>query len=201
MTRTDFRQRRFWGVRGVCPNRPHQPPRSWSWSESRKRRTMIDIEKLHVTRKTVRRFQEKVTVRPDGCWDWKGGTHHKRTGHGLFHIGSTRVRAYSFSYYLATDTCPVDRMFHHLCERPLCVNPAHVTPITDRHHRQIHHCFITPPHARINGLKTRCKRGHDFDQSNTISYIYQGHARRQCRTCHNEWRKYSRQCTTCGCIT
>lgn len=51
----------------------------------------------------------------------------------------------------------------HLCRNPMCINPSHLEPVTQKENTL--RGFSVPA---INARKTECKRGHPFTPENTI---------------------------------
>lgn len=134
----------------------------------------------------VERFWAKVDKSSDGCWLWTGCT---KNGYGCFWVtvetGRDRmVQAHRFAYELARGPLMEGVTLDHLChtrEVAICLSAA------DCQHRRC----VRPDHlepmdlpANIrrggNGAKTRCKRGHPFDEANTWVSKKGG---RFCRTC------------------
>lgn len=120
----------------------------------------------------------RVTVRPDGCWEWHG--HHLRTGYALTEIGGgKKTTAHRFAYTLFVGPIADDLDADHLCMNRWCVNPFHVEAVT--HKVNIH---------RMPGLfgrrarATRCDRGHPFAEFGTRD----GDGRRRCGECRREAR-------------
>lgn len=63
-----------------------------------------------------------------GCWLWTGA---KQGGHkgkyGAFQMGwKTQKRAHRLSFEIANGPIPDGMMVCHVCDIPLCVNPAHL---------------------------------------------------------------------------
>ena len=110
------------------------------------------------------------------CWLWTASPNNK--GYGKFWDGERLVLAHRFSYLLLKlipDGCILD----HLCRTPLCVNPAHLEPVTQRINilRGVGFCAR---HAQ----QTHCSHGHEYTPDNT--YIEKKGKRsggRHCITC------------------
>lgn len=81
----------------------------------------------------VERFFQKVRV-ADGCWDWMGAKKSHadpQYGYGIACVGSKAdnwriMRAHRLSYELHTGPIPGGMIVCHRCDRPCCVNPAHL---------------------------------------------------------------------------
>lgn len=87
---------------------------------------------LLVTRPTLaERFWSRVDRRgPDDCWDWTGRRH--RQGYGIIWLGMKPLLAHRVAYELAVGPVPDDLCVCHRCDRPPCVNPAHLFPGTQQ---------------------------------------------------------------------
>lgn len=127
--------------------------------------------------KTQVRFWSKVDRRgPDDCWLWAGGRVGKSSEYGSFGMGKTTIRAHRYAYKLLVGEIPDTLVLDHLCRVPLCVNPAHLEPVTNR----VNIMRGNSPTA-LNKQKTHCKRGHELSGDNLI--IKRGSGHRGCRTC------------------
>lgn len=60
----------------------------------------------------------------EGCWDWMGST--TEFGHGLFWMHKTPVRAHRVAYQIYRGAIPPGQCILHWCDRPICVQPAHL---------------------------------------------------------------------------
>lgn len=91
-------------------------------------------------RSPVERFWERVekagsVVRDElgPCWDWTGSTNNK--GYGQLRLAKrgpgSLVLAHRFSWELANGRpLAPEEQCRHACDRPSCVNPAHLSPGT-----------------------------------------------------------------------
>lgn len=76
------------------------------------------------------RFWMKVQKGP-GCWLWTGGS---RDGYGTFterYRGKTHL-AHRLAYELVLGPVPEEKQLDHRCRNTLCVNPAHLRPVTHK---------------------------------------------------------------------
>lgn len=86
----------------------------------------------------MERFWSKVdrSGGPDACWQWMA--YKDREGYGRFRVGSRRDNsqrmelAHRVSYRLASGREAGKLSVCHRCDRPLCVNPAHLFIGTNR---------------------------------------------------------------------
>lgn len=66
---------------------------------------------------------------PDICWDWTASTHK---GYGQFSMWingkSIPIPAHQASYRKFVAPIPVGTEILHSCDRPVCVQPAHLSP-------------------------------------------------------------------------
>ena len=123
-------------------------------------------------RDPLERFREKYVEQPDGCWLWAGMTNGRYsrfyTGEGR-HVPSQYAHRWSYEHFVGP--IPDGYEIDHLCARPLCVNPAHLEPVTPAENKRRH------------GLRrTHCPTGHPYDYFNTR--IFNGYA--LCMTCDRE---------------
>lgn len=65
---------------------------------------------------------------PGQCWVWTAAT---TEGYGRFHLtGRTLVLAHRFSYETTVGPVPDGLDLDHVCRRRICINPAHLEPVT-----------------------------------------------------------------------
>ena len=76
-----------------------------------------------------RRFWAKVD-KTRKCWNWTGSC--TPDGYGKFRVGHACVRASRFAYEELVDVLEPDMLLRHTCRNSLCVNPAHLEPVTAR---------------------------------------------------------------------
>lgn len=116
---------------------------------------------------------------PNGCWIWTGGVANH--GYGEIGVGSrvggakrTKLLVHRLVYELLVGEIPDGLDIDHLCRNKICVNPAHLEPVTRRENL-----------ARGNGniTKTHCPQGHPYDEANTYRKKSRYGFQRICRTC------------------
>lgn len=101
------------------------------------------------------------------CWRWPGA---ERASDGRPMLRDQY--AYRTIYEaVAGRPIPEGAVVHHLCERPWCVNPFHLTPLGRDEHLSEHR-----PSMRIT-----CRNGHVLGGDN----LYEWRGKRYCRACHN----------------
>lgn len=118
----------------------------------------------------LERVLERVTLAPDGCLLWTGA--QISTGYGSVSIRSQHSLAHRLVYQAFVGPIPEGLELDHLCRTKLCVNPAHLEPVTHAENSR-----------RAAALITHCPQGHAYDEENTRRES-SGH--RRCRTCRKE---------------
>ena len=110
------------------------------------------------------------------CWVWTASqTPH---GYGQFNAGDNRItRAHQFAYVLLVGPVPQGLELDHLCRNRLCVNPAHLEPVT--HAENLRRAVRAAP----RGQMTHCRKGHALAGANLYESPDGG---RHCRTCRRE---------------
>jgi hypothetical protein len=77
------------------------------------------------------RFWSKVDKGgPGGCWVWTASLNNM--GYPRFNAGDREMLAHRFAYEDVVGPIPDGLELDHLCRRPVCVNPAHLEPVTHR---------------------------------------------------------------------
>jgi hypothetical protein len=123
-------------------------------------------------------FMAQVCEDENGCWIWMGPRLRSASGqYGSTSMGGRTVSAHRAAWLLFRGPIPTGLEIDHLCRVTRCCNPLHLEPVT--HRENVRRGMGL---AGINARKTRCIRGHAFDQANTIIQ-YDG--KRACRTCVN----------------
>lgn len=126
------------------------------------------------------RFLRSVN-KTDTCWLWTGQTAGSNARYGYFRVGTKstdrRIPAHRVAYELWVGPIPDGAELDHVaargCTSKLCVNPAHLEPVSHRENRR---------RARL----TRCRSGkHDLTDPANQRFDGNGN-RRGCSACHQE---------------
>ena len=108
------------------------------------------------------------------CWLWRG--YRSGSGYGAINLNRRSHCAHRLAYTFLVGPIPDGLELDHLCRNRLCVNPAHLEPVTTREN-VLRGNGPAAQHAR----KTHCVNGHPYDESNT--YYEKGGRWRRCRAC------------------
>lgn len=106
-----------------------------------------------------------------GCWIWQGETIER--GYGRVRVNGRKQLVHRVVFEYFNGTIPEGLVLDHTCRTQLCVNPAHLEPVTQAENVRRGY--------EARGLPTMCKNGHSYTEGNT--YMHEG--KRICRTCNN----------------
>lgn len=125
------------------------------------------------------RLESRFMPEPNsGCWLWMASldTH----GYAQIMIDRRCRLVHRMIYEIVKGHIPLGLTLDHKCRMRLCVNPAHLEPVT----RRVNTLRGLGP-AAINIAKTHCKQGHKFDDANTYrTRDRKGRPGRSCRACN-----------------
>lgn len=107
-----------------------------------------------------RRLLDNITFSAiESCWIW--GKSKNNMGYGV--MGSSRMKPRTFlahrvAYQMFVGDIPKGLVLDHKCKTPLCVNPTHLDPVTQKEnmHRGNGPCAI-------NKRKAHCPCGDEYN--------------------------------------
>jgi hypothetical protein len=116
------------------------------------------------------------------CWVWTGGRQGR--GYGQLTVHYRRLLLHRVVYEWAFGEIPAGLVVRHTCDNPPCCNPAHLVIGTqhDNVRDMVERGRLNPWRASL----AHCKRGHEFNESNTIR---ERDGSRSCRECQNAARR------------
>jgi hypothetical protein len=118
------------------------------------------------------RLWPRVVEDARGCWIFQGAP--SPNGYGMIWTDGGKRLVHRVAYELIVGVIPAGLHIDHLCRVRMCVNPAHLEPVTCR--ENLHRSPIAP--AALNALKKECPRGHRLTRL--------GSGRRYCRVCNRD---------------
>lgn len=119
------------------------------------------------------RFWRCVDIEPGGCWIWKAGK--SRRGYGKFWHNDYTWLVYKWAFENLVGPVPKGLTLDHLCRNRLCVNPAHLEPVS-----AVENVMRGTGITAVNAKKTHCSKGHPFSGYN-VAFNKDGS--RRCREC------------------
>lgn len=105
----------------------------------------------------------------DTCWLWAGAV--QSSGYGSFGADGRTHLAHRFAYEALNGSIPDGMSIDHLCRNKLCVNPAHMEPVTLAENVR--------RADKASGRTSVCSKGHPLTQ-------HPSKPQQWCRTCNNE---------------
>ncbi len=154
-----------------------------SYKPIKRVRSAPDGSKIVPTDKQWVRFWKRVQKQDNGCWLWTGAAGR----YGYIGFNGKTMAAHRFVYraWPTTDPIPDDTpQLDHRCRNGLCVNPAHLDPVTNRENSLRGVGF-----SAVNARKTHCPRGHRYTPENTMIQVRRTAIARHCRACRAEKRR------------
>lgn len=115
---------------------------------------------------------------PDtGCIIWRGEQSHDGYGTLMVSEGGekTRVKAHRAAYYVTVGNLPDGLHLDHLCRNKLCINAAHLEPVTQIENARRRAFFET-----VIAPRSHCMKGHPFTAENSYR---DAAGNRYCRAC------------------
>jgi len=81
-----------------------------------------------ITKTQRARFAASFVAEGDGCWEWLGA---RKDEYGSMRLDGRQIGAHRVAWVLGNDKeIPDGLEIDHLCRNTLCVNPAHLEPVT-----------------------------------------------------------------------
>lgn len=125
-------------------------------------------------------FESKIN-KTETCWFWTGAVQSK--GYGNY----KSKLAHRVSYEKYVGKIPEGLTLDHLCRNKLCVNPAHLEPVTQYENNM----RGESPTAK-NKKKTHCSSGHELSEENIRVVKRVDGMRRHCKICERAHKKQAR---------
>ena len=129
-------------------------------------------------------FLSKINVVESGCWEWSGCLDHH--GYSHFNDKSSGYKGHRFIYSYFFGDIKSNLVLDHLCKNTKCCNPNHLEQVTQRENILRGSSLFA-----MKAKQTHCKRGHEFNNTNTY-YRKDRPNTRTCRVCSYNIRKKHR---------
>jgi hypothetical protein len=126
----------------------------------------------------------RTTVTSDQCWIYECTPTPR--GYGKVCVDRVPRLAHRVVYEALVGPIPDGLTLDHLCHNTLCVNPAHLEPVTASENTRRQWRDGRANAGAANREKTHCRNGHPFAGDNL--YVKPS-GERCCRTCRRERRK------------
>ena len=112
------------------------------------------------------------------CWVWHGAVgNSRRNKYGVVGVKGRNRQATHVVYEIMVGPIESGLVIDHLCRNTLCVNPAHLEPVTRRENME------RGQHANGLSLQTHCSRGHEFAVTGMTMRIRPVGPQRICHVC------------------
>jgi hypothetical protein len=137
-----------------------------------------------LTQKDITRFMAKISINPNGCHEWTGGT-NKANGSGIFCFNNSSWPAHRVAFCLENGNPTANLIIIHKCKNPRCVNTDHLFTVSKSE------SFIVGDNGANQGRKITCPRGHTLFGKNLIDTPTR--VGRACKPCDNASRMARRR--------
>lgn len=121
------------------------------------------------------------TDRSGECWNWTGKRQvlvGGKLGYGSLRRFGRQILAHRRAYELTYGPIPAGLLVLHSCDNPACIRPEHLHLGT--HSDNLREAWDRGIQPRSKTPVARCRRGHLFDEANTIR---RRNGYRLCRAC------------------
>lgn len=145
--------------------------------ETENRRSAPERRAPNRNRTAIRLMRRVEKDAASGCWLWQGTVHD--TGYGYMSVGCQNRRVHRIAYELLVGSIPAGLTIDHLCRNRLCVNPAHLEPVTGAENSR---------RAMLLPWPRQCVKGHDLERRTGGRQA----GRTFCRQCKNVNRRARR---------
>lgn len=123
------------------------------------------------------RLLSRLIERANGCLEFAGA---RQGEYGKISINGKVYKTHRLAWVLSFGDIPEGLLVCHSCDNPPCCNPAHLFLGTVTDNNRDRETKGRGVHLNHHKNKTHCKRGHPFNEDNTITEK----GGRRCRTCH-----------------
>lgn len=142
-------------------------------------------------RSPITRIFERITEDESGCWRYQGA--HDEQGYGVISYSingaASRLYVHRVVYEYLVVEIPAGLVLDHLCRQRDCCNFGHLEPVT---------IGVNCSRGYRPAL-THCPKGHDYSGDNLEARVHRyGGISRDCRTCHVERSRKSRERARAG---
>lgn len=119
----------------------------------------------------IRLILARTVKNARGCWIWQGETIER--GYGRVRVAGKKELVHRVVFEYFNGTIPDGLVIDHICRTQLCVNPAHLEPVTQSENVRRGY--------EARGLPSACRNGHPYTEETT----YRHEGKRVCRICNN----------------
>lgn len=126
----------------------------------------------------LERLTSRIDIDDRGCWNWRGATNSN--GYGCIGAQGKVQLTHRVSYELHVGPISDGLQIDHLCRNRICINPAHLDPVTAAEHAK----------RSLRARATHCINGHLLEGDNLhLRTRENGQVHRGCKTCRREGKR------------